>query len=69
MKLTVDRIEENYAVCEVDDSKEILNLDISIFPSDIRSGDLVEFTDGVITLLPNSEIKERIKEKMDRLWK
>ena len=69
MKLTVDRIEENYAVCEVYDSKEIINLDISIFPSDIRSGDLVEFTDGVITLLPNSEIKERIKEKMDRLWK
>lgn len=68
MKFIVDRIEGEYIVCENFDTTEISNLDRTLFPSDIRSGDLVELIDNVITVLPNDEIKERIKEKMNNLW-
>ena len=69
MKLVIDRLEGEYAVCEECETKEIINLDRTIFPTGIKSGDLVEFIDGIITILPNDEIEERIKEKMNRLWK
>lgn len=69
MKLIVDRLESEYVVCENLISGEIVNLDRTIFPQSIQSGDWVEFVDGTITILPNEEAKKRIKEKMERLWK
>lgn len=69
MKLVVDRLEGEYVVCEIFGTKEIINLDRTIFPAGIKSGDLVEFADGTITPLKNDETRERIKEKMDNLWK
>jgi len=69
MKLTIDRIEGEFVVCETYGSAEIINLDRTIFPAGIRSGDLVEFIDGAITLLPNEETEKRIQEKMNNLWK
>lgn len=69
MKLIVDRIEENFVVCENYESGEILNLDISLFPKGIKSSDLLELNDGVLTLLNNNEINKRISKKMNQLWK
>ena len=69
MKLIIDRTEGEYVVCENYDSSEIINLDRTLFPAEIHSGDLIEFADGIVTILPNNEIKERIRKKMDELWK
>lgn len=68
MKLVVDRLEESFIVCEECESGKIINLDKALFPEDIASGNLVELTDGIITIIPNEETHERIKEKMDNLW-
>lgn len=69
MKFVVDRVEGDYAVCENCDSKEMSNLEKAIFPEDIQAGTLFELIDGVVAILPNEETHERIKEKMDKLWK
>lgn len=69
MKLIIDRAEGEYVVCEQYNSNEIINLDRTLFPPEIRSGDLIEFVDGIVTILPNDEIKERIEKKMNDLWK
>ena len=69
MKLIIDRTEGEYVVCEHYDSTEIINLDRTLFPAEIHSGDLVEFADGIVTILPNNEMKERIEKKMNELWK
>lgn len=69
MELSVDRLESEYVVCIVRSSLEIINLSRTIFPSDIKEGDLVTFEDGIITRIPNTEQKNRIKEKMKLLRK
>ena len=69
MKLIIDRIEGEYVVCENQETKEILNLDRTYFPSNAKDGDLIEFADGLVTILDNTEIKNRIQEKMNNLWK
>ena len=68
MKLIIDRLEGEYVVCEEQNTNEIINLDRTIFPAGVQSGDLVEFIDGMITILPNDETEERIREKMNNLW-
>lgn len=69
MKLTIDRFEGEYVVCENTNTQEIVNLDRFYFPAECKEGDLVDFVDGAITVLDNSTAKERIKEKMEKLWK
>ena len=69
MKFVVDRIEENYVVCEECNSGEMINIEKECFPSDIKSGTTFELLDGVITVLQNDETHERIKSKMNSLWK
>lgn len=69
MKLIIDRIEGEYVVCENQETKEILNLDRTYFPSNAKDGDLIEFADGLVTILDNTEIKSRIQRKMNNLWK
>jgi len=68
MKLRVDRLEGEYVVCEDCNSSEIINLDRAIFSEEIHSGDLIELTDNTVTILPNDDVKKRIREKMNKLW-
>ena len=69
MKFVVDRIEEDFVVCENCESGEMTNFPKDIFPEEIKSGALFKIVDGVVTILPNDETHERIKEKMNMLWK
>lgn len=69
MKFVVDRIEENFVVCENCETGEIINFNKDIFLEEIKSGVLFEFIDGVVNILSNEETHERIKEKMNNLWK
>lgn len=69
MRLIIDRIEGEYVVCENSDTREIFNLDRAYFPANAKDGDLIEFADGIVTILNNDENEKRIKEKMNNLWK
>lgn len=70
MKLILDRFEENFAVCEIEDTQEMINLDISLMPPDVMFGDCLDYENEVITinLQRTAETQERIKNKMRSLW-
>ena len=60
MKLVVDRIEEEYVVCENQETSEIIILDKFCFPSNIKDGDTVEFLNEVATIVSNEEKRKNL---------
>ena len=69
MKLAVDRIEDEYVVCINKETHEVINLEKVNFPSNVKDGDSVDFTDGVVTIIPNEERKKSLRERLHRLLK
>jgi len=69
MKLAVDRIEGEYVVCINKETLEVVNLERTCFPSNVKDGDAVDFTDGVVTIIPNEEHKKSLRERLHRLLK
>ncbi len=71
MKLTVDRIEENVAVCQTQDG-EIMEIEIAKFITLPKDGDIVEETeDGRYKVLTEETQKEKdeISERFLNLFK
>lgn len=71
MKLTVDRIEENVAVCQTQDG-EIMEIEIAKFITLPKDGDIVEETeDGRYKVLAEETQKEKdeISERFLNLFK
>ena len=67
---TVDRFEHNYAVCENRDTGEIINIDISKLPENIREGDILIYKDNNYSIDENERknIEERINEKVKNIF-
>ncbi len=70
MRFTVDRIEEGFAVLERDDLTHIY-VKVSLLPSDVKEGSLLEFDGGVYTLLTaiEHERRELIIKKQRNIFK
>ena len=71
MKFTIDRIEENIAVCQNVDTKEIVEIEVRNLPNEIKEGSVIYF-DGNSYVIDEEEeniIKKRIEDKMNKLWK
>lgn len=68
--LVVDRIENNIAVCENRKSGEIIELDVSKLPEEIKEGTVLKYENGIykIDLEEQKKIEDRIKEKMKNIW-
>lgn len=65
MKWIIDRIENNIAVCELENG-EMLDVKISALPKGIKEGDVINlFVDETET----NERKERIDKLMNSLFK
>lgn len=60
MKFTIDRIEENIVVVELED-KTIINIDKSFFPSDIKEGKSYK--------MELIELESDIKDRFSKLFK
>ena len=59
MQGTVDRIEENLAVCEMDD-RTMQNIPLSVFSTPPKDGDVFEYSEnGIATILPEETVKRR----------
>lgn len=69
MQLIIDRFEGDFAVCQNRETKEMLDLDRKLLPSDAKEGDFIEYKDGKVELLDNTALRERIRERMRKLWK
>ncbi len=69
LKVTIDRFEGNYAVCEKE-SGTMINIEKSKLPSQAKEGDILIINDEVIEI-DISETKKRkhiIERLMDMLW-
>ena len=66
----VDRIEENYVVCENLDNKKIENFEKNKFPSNVKEGDVVKLENGFFTILEEEtqKRKEETKNKLNNLF-
>ena len=60
MKYSIDRIEENIAVCE-DDDGNVLKLSVDELPQEIREGDIMEKTESGF-VIDADETKARRKK-------
>ena len=69
MRFIVDRIENEFAVCE-DENKEIVNIPIKVLPSNITEKSIIDYIDNQYIINDEEQLKreETIKQKMDSVW-
>lgn len=65
MKWIIDRIENNIAVCELENG-ELLDVKISALPKGIKEGDVIKLS---VDETEANERKERIDKLMNSLFK
>ena len=71
LKYTLNRFEENFAICENRDTKEMIDIPISELPLDIKEGDIFTKIDDKYEIdyeLTKTE-KQEVKNLMNKLWK
>lgn len=69
MKYVIDRIEDNIVVCENLETKEMIELDKSLLPNEIKDGKVLLFENNEYKLDLDEEEKrrQRIRERFNRL--
>lgn len=66
IRITIDRFEGNFAICETGD-KQMIDIPVSILPEGSHEGGIYEV--GFTELKPEEEErKKRINEKINKLW-
>ena len=67
--LSVDRIENNYAVC-VNDDGEYLDIELSLINGEIKEGDILTFDNGkyIIDKEKTKSEREKIQALQDDLF-
>ncbi|NLW02645.1 MAG: DUF3006 domain-containing protein [Clostridiaceae bacterium] len=68
MKITIDRFEGNFAVCEADGNK-MISIERSLLPEEAREGDVLTLKDGkyIIDAAETAKRKAYIKSLMDEI--
>lgn len=68
---SIDRFEENFAVCENKSTNEIVNIDKSLLPYNCKEGDILKFENGVYVIHKSRTESEKneIKNMVDNLFK
>ena len=69
MKYAIDRIENNIAVLENIDTRDIIEVDTNKLPNNIKEGMILNYCNEEYTIDLNEEEvrRKRIEEKLDRL--
>lgn len=69
MLYAIDRIENNIAICQQLETKEIIELALDILPSTIKEGAIIRSYDGRYIQEENIEKfrREQLRKKLDRL--
>ena len=70
MKVTIDRFEGPFAVCEVVGEKQMIHLDRSRIPVEAKEGDiLVVGETGIqVDVVETEERTEEVRDLLDSLW-
>ena len=71
MKYAIDRIEENIVTLENLDNNEIININISNLPKNIKEGTILKYENNTYIIDKKEEIerRNRIQEKFNKLKK
>ena len=71
LKISIDRFENKFAVCENKETGEILNIPICELPENVKEGSIIIFKNGKYILDIESTQSERkeIKELVNNLFK
>ena len=69
MELIVDRLEEEYIVCE-DENKNIVNIIKDEVEDEVKEGDILIFVDGkyIVNKEKTKDRKEYIQDLIKDLW-
>lgn len=69
MELIVDRLEEEYIVCE-DENKNIVNILKDEVEDEVKEGDIIIFVDGkyIVNKEKTKDRKEYIQDLIKDLW-
>ena len=66
MKYSIDRIEENIALCE-DNDGNVLKLSVDELPQEIREGDIIEKTEnGFVIDADETQLRRKKMAEMQR---
>ena len=72
MRYVVDRIEEEFAICENEDSGEMEEIDIFFLPDDLEEGDILVYDEDLDEYYIDYDEKKirkaRIEDKMEDIW-
>ena len=69
MKFIIDRIEENFAICENLETKELVEININELPKKLKNGNVIVFKNNEYELDLNEEElrRKRIRERFNKL--
>lgn len=70
-EFTIDRLEEDIVVLENRKTQEIINLKKEELPKGVKTGDILKKINGkfLIDKAETKKVENRIKQKMNHLWK
>lgn len=72
MRYVVDRIEEDYVVCENEDTGEMEEIDMFFLPNDLEEGDILVYDEDLDEYYIDYDEKKlrkaRIENKMEDIW-
>ena len=68
--LTIDRIEESFAVCE-NEKKQFFNVPLHLIVDNVKEGDIIYFLNGFyyIDRLKTDKTRQSNVELQNKLWK
>ena len=72
MRYIIDRIEEDFAVCENEDTGEMEEIDVFLLPDGLDEGDILIYDEDLDEYYIDYEEKKirraRIEDKMEDIW-
>lgn len=68
---SIDRFEENFAVCENRETGELINIPLSQLQKNVKEGSILKFEDGnyVLDIEATKKEQQEIKNLVDNLFK
>ncbi len=69
MRIVIDRVEGEYAVCELEDGS-MTDIHLSILPADIKAGNVLFFADGkyIVDIKAQEERRAKIIALQDSIF-
>lgn len=68
---SIDRFEENFAICENRETGELINIPLSQLPKNVKEGSILKFENGnyVLDIEATKKEQQEIKNLVDNLFK